>query len=144
MATITCKAYSGKTELPNTPIESVTPSSDWPGSGDTVSNTGSVGVEIKPIRVYPSYGVFTHWEIMKGSGTHTKKILTVPAGESCHARAYFKIPVPDPCQEKRERYQNLDCSAPDVVSVEACEELRRGYLLSLNSCETENGEPLTT
>ena len=141
MATITCKAYSGKTELPNTPIESVNPSSDWPGSGDTVSNTGSVKVEIKPINAYPSYGVFTHWEVVKGSGTHTKGILTVSAGESCHARAHFKIPEPDPCQTARDNYNNYTPDPgtdPKVVHAE-----RLSLWGTLNTCEVTNGEPLT-
>ena len=141
MATITCKAYSGKTELPNTPIKSVTPSSDWPGSGDTVSNTGSVEAKIYPVDTYTGYGVFTHWEIMKGSGHHTKGVLIVPAGEPCHARAYFKIPEPDPCQGDRDAYNYYmpdPGTPPNVVHAE-----RLTRWAKLNACEVTNGESLT-
>jgi hypothetical protein len=141
MATITCKAYSGKTELPNTPIKSVTPSSDWPGSGDTVSNSGSVSVVIKPVDTYPGYGVFTHWEIMKGSGTAPKRILTVPADEPCHARAHFKIPEPDPCQGDRDAYNNYNPDPGTPPNVVHAERLRHWGIL--NACEVTNGESLT-
>src|SRR5215471_16302027 len=98
MGTITCKAYHRKTELPSTYtfIDSVT-GGVWPGSGNTVSNTGSVPVGIKPVTVFPSMvnGVFTHWEVREGDpGKASGGILTVPPGESCHARAYFAIPNP--------------------------------------------------
>jgi hypothetical protein len=144
MATVTCKAYSGTTELPNTPILSVNPSTDWPGTGDTVSNNGSGGVQITPIPVYPGYGRFKHWEIRKGDpGTHSGGVFSVPGGESSHARAYFKleIPNPDPCQAARDYYNELinvppyDPPPPAVAVANA--------LAALNHCETENGEPLT-
>jgi hypothetical protein len=147
MGTITCKAYSGttKTELPGTYtfIGSVT-GGVWPGSGNTVSNTGSVPVGITPVTVFPSNvnGVFQGWSIRKGDpGTHSKGILTVPAGDSCHARAYYAIPNPDPCQADREKY--LNCMNPQGGEPPPPPGGCDGLLATLHACETEYGEPLT-
>lgn len=121
--------------LPNSPFGSVAPATAQQGP-NTVST--SQPVVITAVGLIAGAGRFSSWLQLSGNGTVNGATLTVPAGGSSVAVAFYSIPVPDPCQEIRDQLESL--SPGDFDTLAEYERAAASFRAQLKECEEKYGE----
>jgi hypothetical protein len=125
------------TTLPESPFGSVMPATAQEGA-NTVST--SQPVVITAADVIAGFGRFSSWLQLSGDGTVNGATLTVPAGGSSVAVAFYSIPVPDPCQGIRDELESL--SPGDFGTLGEYERAAAYFRAQLKECEEKYGELL--
>ena len=95
-------------------------------------------VAITATGLIPGAGRFSCWLQLSGNGTVNGATLTVPAGGSSVAVAFYSIPVPDPCQAIRDQLEYL--SPEDFNTVTEYERAVTYFRRQLKECEQKYGE----
>jgi hypothetical protein len=84
-------------------------------------------------------GRFSSWlQLSSDRGTVDGATLTVPAGGSSVAVAFYSIPVPDPCQAIRDQLEYL--SPGDFNTLTEYERAAAYFRGQLKECEQKYGE----
>ena len=123
------------TTLTASPFGSVVPATAKQGP-NTVST--SQPVVITDARLIAGAGRFSSWLQLSGDGSVDGAALTVPAGGSSVAVAFYSIPVPDPCQDIRDQLEYL--SPGDFNSAIEYERAAAYFRGQLKECEQKYGE----
>jgi hypothetical protein len=104
-----------------------------------VSTTASSQpVTITAAKLIAGAGRFGSWLQLSGDGTVSGATLTVPAGGSSVAVAFYSIPVPDPCQPIRDQLAYL--SPQDFATLTEYDRAAAYFQRQLKECEQKYGE----
>src|SRR5215472_3354286 len=95
------------TTLPQSPFGSVVPATAHQDANTASTTASSQPVVITAAALITGAGRFGSWRQLSGNGTVNGPTLTVPAGGSSVAVAFYSIPVPDPCQAIRDQLDYL-------------------------------------
>ena len=124
------------TTLPQSPFGSVVPATTQQDA-HTVST--SQPVVITAAALIAGAGRFGSWlQLSSDRGTVHGATLTVPAGGSSVAVAFYAIPVPDPCQAIRDQLEYL--SPADFDALTEYERAAAYFRGQLKECEQKYGE----
>jgi hypothetical protein len=122
--------------LPDSPFGSVVPA-----AAQQTANTVSAAagpVLITAADLIAGFGRFRSWLQLSGNGSVNGATLTVPADGASQAIAIYSIPVPDPCQEIRDRLGYL--SPGDFQTVAEYERAASHFRQQVRECERKYGE----
>jgi len=123
------------TTLPNSPFGSVVPAT---AQQDAHTVSTSQSVVITAAGLIAGAGRFHSWlQLFSNGGTVNGTTLTVPAGGSSVAVAFYSIPVPDPCQGIRDQLQYL--SPGDFETLTEYERAAAYFRGQLKECEQKYG-----
>jgi len=123
------------TTLPQSPFGSVMPAT---AQQDPNTVSTSQPVAITAAALITGAGRFSSWLQLSGDGTVHGATLTVPAGGSSVAVAFYSIPVPDPCQAIRDQLEYL--SPEDFDTLTGYERAAAYFRGQLKECEQKYGE----
>ena len=123
------------TTLPESPFGSVAPAT---AHKDAHTASSSQPVIITAARLITGAGRFSSWLQLSGDGTVNGATLTVPAGGSSVAVAFYSIPVPDPCQAIRDQLDYLHPEAFDTPT--EYDHAAAYFQRQLKECEQKYGE----
>ena len=126
------------TTLPQSPFGTVTPATAQNDANTASTTASSQPTVITAAALITGAGRFSSWLQLSGDGTVHGATLTVPAGGSSVAVAFYSIPVPDPCQAIRDQLAYLHPAAFDTpTEYEHAAAYFRGQL---KQCEQKYGE----
>jgi hypothetical protein len=123
------------TTLPVSPFGSVVPAT---AQKDAHTVSTSQPVAITATALIAGAGRFSSWLQLSGDGAVNGATLTVPAGGSSVAVAFYSIPVPDPCQQIRDQLEYL--SPGDFDTLTEYERAAAYFRGQLKECEQKYGE----
>ena len=123
------------TTLPESPFGSVVPAT---AQQDPHTVSTSQPVSITAAALIAGAGRFSSWLQLSGSGTVSGATLSVPAGGSSVAVAFYSIPVPDPCQAIRDQLEYL--TPADFDTLTEYERAAAYFRGQLKECEQKYGE----
>ena len=126
------------TTLPQSPFGSVVPATAHKDANSASTTASSQPVVITAARLITGAGRFGSWLQLSGDGTVNGATLTVPAGGSSVAVAFYSIPVPDPCQPIRDQLEYL--SPADFDTLTEYERATAYFQGQLKECEQKYGE----
>src|SRR5262249_58187814 len=96
-------SWTGATTVPSSPFGAVVPAT---AQQDAHTVSTSQDVVITAAGLIAGAGRFHSWlQLFSNGGTVNGTTLTVPAGGSSVAGAFYSIPSPDPCPGRRDPLQ---------------------------------------
>jgi hypothetical protein len=126
------------TTLPASPLGPVAPATAQNDAHTASTTASSQPVIITAAALITGAGRFGTWLQLCGNGTVHGATLTVPAGGSSVAVAFYSIPVPDPCQPIRDQLDYLHPEAFDTPT--EYDHAAAYFQRQLKECEQKYGE----
>jgi len=124
--------------MPDSPFASVSPAGAQDSPTSVSTTTSDQAVIITAPGKITGYGRFSQWLQISGNGTASGPVLTVPAGGTSLAVAFYAIPQPDPCAGIRAQLASIEPS--DFLNFAGYERAVRALEADLRTCEQEYGE----
>jgi hypothetical protein len=126
------------TTLPQSPFGPVAPATAHKDAHTVSTTASSQPTVITAAALITGAGRFRSWHQLSGNATVHGATLTVPAGGSSVAVAFYAIPVPDPCQPIRDQLNYLHPADFDTpTEYDRAAAYFRGQL---KECEQKYGE----
>ncbi len=120
--------------MPDSPFASVSPAGAQESPTSVSTATSDQAVIITAPGNIAGYGRFSQWLQISGNGTASGPVLTVPAGGTSLAVAFYA----DPCAAIRAEIGSIDSS--DFPNFADYERVLRALEQQLRACEEEHGE----